>query len=79
MSCAITSEHPSKYGGILRNMGSKAELSCVYSALISADDDVAITGEKIQTILKAASVDVDLIKNVGSGVGGSGPTPGGGN
>jgi hypothetical protein len=29
----ITTEHPSKYGGILRNMGSKAELACVYSAL----------------------------------------------
>jgi len=89
----MTSEHPSKYGGILRNMGSEAELACVYSALILADDDVAFTGEKIQTILKAASVDVepywpglfakaledinvkDLITNVGSGVGGSGPAP----
>lgn len=107
-------------------MGSKAELACVYSALILADDDVAITvrrieicvghavkfavcllhicsvffccqGEKIQTILKAASVDVepywpglfakaleginvkDLITNVGSGVGGGGAAPGGGN
>jgi len=56
-----------------------------------------LQGEKIQTILKAASVDVepywpglfakaleginvkDLITNVGSGVGGSGPAPGGGN
>ncbi|XP_014246058.1 60S acidic ribosomal protein P1 [Cimex lectularius] len=38
---------------------SKAELACVYSALILIDDDVAVTGEKIQTILKAASVDVE--------------------
>ena len=40
-------------------MGSKAELACVYSALILADDDVAIMGEKIQTILKASLVDVE--------------------
>lgn len=38
---------------------SKAELACVYAALVLVDDDVAITGEKIQTILKAASVDVE--------------------
>ncbi|XP_067014593.1 large ribosomal subunit protein P1 [Anabrus simplex] len=40
-------------------MSSKAELACVYSALILADDDVAVTSEKIQTILKAANVDVE--------------------
>ncbi|TRY71785.1 hypothetical protein TCAL_14912 [Tigriopus californicus] len=36
-----------------------SEQACVYAALILADDDVAITGEKIQTILKAAKVDVE--------------------
>ncbi|KAK3920240.1 60S acidic ribosomal protein P1 [Frankliniella fusca] len=40
-------------------MATDSELACVYSALILADDDVAVTGEKIQTILKAASVEVD--------------------
>ena len=38
---------------------SNSELACVYAALILADDDVAITGEKIQTILKTAKVDVE--------------------
>ncbi|CAH1114092.1 unnamed protein product [Psylliodes chrysocephalus] len=40
-------------------MTSNAELVCVYSALILADDDIAITGEKIQTILKAANVEFE--------------------
>uniref|UniRef100_A0A1Q3FB58 Large ribosomal subunit protein P1 n=1 Tax=Culex tarsalis TaxID=7177 RepID=A0A1Q3FB58_CULTA len=37
----------------------KAELACVYSALILVDDDVAVTDEKISTILKAANVEVE--------------------
>ncbi|XP_014607579.1 PREDICTED: 60S acidic ribosomal protein P1 isoform X1 [Polistes canadensis] len=40
-------------------MSTKAELACVYSALILVDDEIAVTGEKIQTILKAANVDVE--------------------
>ncbi|CRL00760.1 CLUMA_CG014015, isoform A [Clunio marinus] len=38
---------------------SNAELACVYAALILVDDEVAITGEKISTILKAANVEVE--------------------
>ena len=34
-----------------------SELACVYAALILADDDVAVTPEKITTILKVLSID----------------------
>jgi len=40
-------------------MSTPEELACVYAALILQDDEVAITGEKIQTILKAAGVEVE--------------------
>ncbi|TGZ61682.1 hypothetical protein CRM22_007861 [Opisthorchis felineus] len=35
---------------------SKAELACVYAALMLADDDIDVTADKIQTILKAANI-----------------------
>merc|ERR1739842_227402 len=40
-------------------MASNDELACVYAALILMDDDVSITVEKINTILKAANVAVE--------------------
>ncbi|KAF4522546.1 hypothetical protein B566_EDAN012837 [Ephemera danica] len=40
-------------------MAGKNELACVYAALILVDDEVPITGDKIQTILKAANVEVE--------------------
>jgi len=38
---------------------SNDELACVYSALILADDNVQITGDKIATILKAANYEIE--------------------
>ncbi|VDH95299.1 large ribosomal subunit protein P1-like [Mytilus galloprovincialis] len=40
-------------------MASKDELACVYAALILADDEVAVTAEKLKTILKASNVSVE--------------------
>lgn len=35
------------------------ELACTYAALVLQDDDIAVTAEKLQTILKAANVEVE--------------------
>merc|ERR1711872_780708 len=40
-------------------MSSSDELACVYASLLLLDDDIPITGEKINTILKAANVTVE--------------------
>jgi len=37
-------------------MSNTSELACVYAALILADDEIDITGDKISTILKAAKL-----------------------
>ncbi|XP_021706432.1 60S acidic ribosomal protein P1-like [Aedes aegypti] len=39
-------------------IGNSSQLACVYSALILVDD-VAVTDERISTILKAANVDIE--------------------
>ena len=36
----------------------KDELACIYSVLILVDDDIPVTEQKIQTILKAANLEV---------------------
>ena len=40
-------------------MSTIEEQACVYAALVLQDDDVAITGDKIATLLKAANVTVE--------------------
>ena len=52
---------------------SNDELACVYAALILADDNVPISGDKIATILKAANYDIepywpDLFANALEGI-----------
>mgnify|MGYP003573031845 CR=1 FL=1 len=40
-------------------MASQDELACTYAALVLADDDLAITAEKMSTVLSAANVKVE--------------------
>ncbi|CAL9052179.1 unnamed protein product [Musa banksii] len=50
------------YARVLRRpmaASSIGELACTYAALILNDDDIAITSEKISTLVKAANVTID--------------------
>ena len=55
---SFVSLHKKNYSSIEMAL-SNDELACVYAALILADDNVDIKGDKIATILKAANYEIE--------------------
>ncbi|XP_059938110.1 large ribosomal subunit protein P1-like isoform X1 [Mesoplodon densirostris] len=74
---------------LARTMASDSERTCIYSALILPNSEVTVTEDKINALIKAASVNVELFwpglfakalagVNIGSlvcNVGAGGPAP----
>merc|ERR1711893_330678 len=58
-TCTLFSTHLCSKSRQIETMASTDELACTYSALILADDDIQVTGDKINAILKAANVTVE--------------------
>ncbi|XP_059852702.1 large ribosomal subunit protein P1-like isoform X1 [Delphinus delphis] len=74
---------------LARTMASDSAFTCIYSGLILSDNEVTVTEDKINALIKAASVNVELFwpglfakalasVNIGSlicNVGAGGPAP----